>query len=140
MAKTAPMVAGTHIIATPAVEIPLALLQTLAPVSDNSVNKSGIVLANTRESVQVMQDGKPVTYTVSVYVQRDAITSEEVEAVALTAAEREANAKKRADDETDKREREIKRAAELTRDAVLGTIDQQERRRAEARRLLGLDA
>ena len=138
MAKTAPLVNETHIIATPAVEIPLALLQTLAPVADNSVNKNGIVLANTRESVRVMQDGKPVTYTVSVYVQRDAITAKEVEAVSLTAAEREANATKRANDETEKREREIKRAAELTRDAVLGTIAMQERQKQEARRILGI--
>lgn len=120
MAKSsAPIVQDTHVFTALSSEINLAALMTLAPVSgDRGVTKSGIVLDNHRETVRVMQNGKPVTYTVSVYVQRDAINDDEAKAVAETAEEREANAAKRKKEDDDKREREIRRACEITESGV----------------------
>ena len=140
MAQTAPLVADNHTFDLAVAEIPLERLVATAPVE---ANKSGIVLCNERSKVRAMVNGKAITYTVALYIQREALTDDEAADVTRIAKERTEAADKRKADEDNKREREIKRAVELTESAVakgftsaMGMV-QGDSVRDAARRILG---
>lgn len=101
------------------VEIPAALLTTLGA---EGYARNGVILANERKSFTLMQDGKQVPYTMSIYVQRAAMTEGEQAAVDATKNERDASKRERAEAEQAKREREIAQAQKLGGDAVLSAL------------------
>lgn len=101
------------------VTIPVDVLRALG-VED--VNKNGIVLANERMKVRIMHGDVPVTYTLSLYAQRDAIGEGEQEQVAKQAADRKLATSEREATEQAKRERETRRAFELGQESTIGAL------------------
>ena len=97
------------------VTIPLEWLVGAAPIDSNA---KGIVLASERVKCLIMIDGRPVEHMVTFYAQRAALSEDETLAVAKVAAERKAKAAERAEADQKLREREIKRAVELTKDVA----------------------
>ena len=91
--------------------VPLEWLLKSAPVDATA---KGIVLASERCKVLINIDGKPVEHMITLYAQRAPLDEEEETRVAKVAAERKANAATKKADEQATRDREIKRATELT--------------------------
>lgn len=119
MAKAKADQTATDAVALGPVSIAVDMLRALG-VED--VNKNGIVLANERIKVRIMHGDIPVTYTLSLYAQRDAIGEEEQQQVATVAAERKQVTQEREAAEQTKRERETKRAFELGQESTIGAL------------------
>lgn len=98
--------------------VPVAAIATLG---SESFSKNGVVLVGQsgRKQVTIMQNDKPVVYTVSLYVQREPVN--DAEQIKVDAAAKEQASKKSAREQAaqDVRDREIKRATDLTRDILL---------------------
>lgn len=91
------------------------MLKGLAP---EGFNKNGVVLVGQtgRVKVTLMHGNVPVTYTLSLYVQRDALNADESAKVDKAAKERKQSADEKKLATQAEREREIKRATDLTAD------------------------
>jgi hypothetical protein len=91
-----------------------AMLKTLAPIE---ATKTGIKVADDRQNLLVNHGTadapRYIAYTMSVFIQREALDDSEAAEVDATAADRDAAKAKRDADEQAKREREVKRAMEL---------------------------
>lgn len=114
MAKKTAIKAGDVVNLGP-LEFESAMLKTLAALD---TAKTGVILANERIPNLLVNHGDDVhprwvSYTLSVYIQREALTEQEQTDVDATAAERNDAKAKRDADEQAKREREVKRAMEL---------------------------
>lgn len=118
MAKDKQQTATESVVLGPA-SIPVDVLRAMG-VED--INKNGIVLVNERMKVRIMHGDIPVTYTLSLYAQRDAIGEEEQQQVATQAAARKLATSERESAEQTKRERETKRAFELGQESTIGAL------------------
>jgi hypothetical protein len=87
------------------------------------VNKAGIVLANERVKVFMPDgDGTPVEFTVSLYIQRGAMSEDEAREVAKVADIRKANANAKKQEEQDRLAREKRAAFELGQESTVHAI------------------
>lgn len=136
MAKAKEQTESVAVTLGPA-SIPVEVLRSLG-VED--VNKNGIVLVNERMKVRIMHGDIPVTYTLSLYAQRDAIGEGEQEQVAKQAADRKAATSEREAAEQTKRERETKRAFELGQESTIGALRNIETLTAAARSINKLNS
>ena len=100
-------------------DIPVELLRSLEP---QDFNKNGVVLCNERLKVRIMHGKVPVTYTVSMYAQRDAISDEETAQVATVKAERKTAAEDKAEAETERQAREKQAAFRLGQDSTMHAL------------------
>lgn len=105
--------------------VTLATADVVALVAQD-VNGRGIVLANDRIKtiVPVEVDGKTVhvTYTASIYIQREPLNDDESAKVAQMAKDRETAKRLKADEEQQKRERETRRAFELGQESTVSAL------------------
>lgn len=122
--KALAVVQNEIVLADGIVAIPTDVLRAM-PVQDYARN--GVVLANERIKAFVMHgegdDKRPVEYTISVYVQRSALTDDEANGVKAKALDGDTKKKTRAEEEQAKKEREIARAFELGQSATLGAMN-----------------
>lgn len=105
-------------------ECPAHLLTELVPVG---YSKSGVIVANDRETIVLMQDGLPVQYTVSAFIQRAARTPEEEAAIAATKHQRELSRQEKLDAEQSRRDREIAEATKRGRESLVEAISDVDR-------------
>ena len=102
-------------------------VDVLAGMVQESAARNGIVLANDRQKITIMVpegDGshRPVGYTLSLYVQRDAITDAERDAVNAAKSEGDAKKDDRTKKEREDRERAVKAAFDLGQSSTLGAL------------------
>lgn len=87
------------------------------------VNKAGVVLVNERVKVFLQDDnGVPIEFTASIYIQRAAMTDDEAHAVAKVADERKANANAKKLSEQETLAREKRAAFELGQESTVHAI------------------
>ena len=101
------------------VELALAALRTRGPVDANG---RAMVLCDERAKVSQVIDGKVITFTVSLYAQRDPLSDAEVERVKAVKAEKDAKAAERKAEEQGKREREISDATKRGTEGVIAGL------------------
>lgn len=99
-------------------ELNTADLSALPAVETNA---RGVVLSNQRVRVRAWEGTNgdiPVDYVVSIYAQRSPLTPAETEAIDKAAREAKGKREAKAQQDQDIRDREIRRAVDLTKDVV----------------------
>ena len=117
--KDTNIVDDDHIINLGVVELALGALRTRGPVDANG---RAMVLCDERAKVSQVIDGKVITFTVSLYAQRDPLSDAEVERVKAVKLEKDAKAAERKAEEQAKREREISDATKRGTEGVIAGL------------------
>ena len=114
-----PGIENTSITLAGIAEIPVDLLRSLEPTD---FNKNGVVLCNERLKVRIMHGQVPVTYTVSMYAQRDAISDDETAQVASVKEERKLSAQEKLEEEARKTQRNLDASFRLGQDSTMHAL------------------
>lgn len=86
-------------------------------------NKAGVVLLNERSKAYMAgPDGKAVEFTVSLYIQRAAVSDDEQDQVNAVKADRDGKAAARKQEEQDRLAREKRAAFELGQESTFGAL------------------
>lgn len=102
------------------VSIDTSMLQSL---DVESFSQNGVVLTNERTKITLKDtNGVPVGYTLSLYIQRDAITDDERIKVLETKDERTRNKMEREQKDAEKRSREVRSAFDLGQESSLTAL------------------
>ena len=109
--------------------IPLEWIETAAPIDSNA---RGIVLASERAKFHIMIDGRPVEHLITLYAQRAPLGEEEIVKVQAIKAEREVAKLTKEASEQAKRDREVNRAVELTKDVAFSAMSRATAQAADA--------
>ena len=96
--------------------------QAIAALPVESFARTGVVLANERIKVQIPFGELPCTYTLSLYIQRDAINDDESVEVAKVKDERNGAKAKRESDETERLAREKRAAFQLGQESTMTAL------------------
>lgn len=118
MAEKSPLV-GTPTNPGVAVGIADISADALRELTPESFARNGVILCNERVKVRVLHGDIPVGYVLSLYVARDPMDETEAAKVAAVADERKAASEAKTAAEQAKRDREIKAAVTMTRDALV---------------------
>lgn len=122
MAQTPTVVKQDGQVDLGAVSIPATDLLMLDP---KDANARGIVLNDARAKVLVENPDSPghfIAYTLSLYIQREAIDEQELTRIHNAATERDTKQNARKADEQNKREREIARAQQLGQESIISAM------------------